>query len=298
MTRRRPDPLPVAVVGPGRVGRPLALALQRAGWPVRAVAGRVRSQARALARALGPGVSAHTDPGRALAAAPLGLLTIPGAALEGLATELVRGGFDAHRRILLHTDGTAPVDVLAPLAQRGAATGRLHPLFPFSGRADDAQRLAGVWFGVEGTPRATAAARRLVRALGGRVLALPAGGALPYHVSAVLASNLLVALAASAADLGPGYGRSTRGALQALLPLMQATLENLQGREPSEALTGPIRRGDEEAVDAHLRLLKGPGRRDLAAIYRALSSRALDLALETGELPPALVRALRRRIRR
>jgi predicted short-subunit dehydrogenase-like oxidoreductase (DUF2520 family) len=77
-----------------------------------------------------------------------------------------------------------------------------------------------------------------------------------------------------------------------LQPLVQATLENVAMLGPEAALTGPIKRGDHETVEAHLRALSESAP-DLVPLYRALGARTLDLAIRSGDLDDASVEALR-----
>ncbi len=286
MSAARPD---LVVIGPGRVGRALARALQRAGWRIRAVAGR---RARSLARTLGPGVSAHRVAAHAVIRGDAVLLALPQEALAEVAGSLPEDAVG--RRIFLHTCGGAPDDALDRLRAAGAATGRLHPLHPFTGGQQDAERLRGASFALSGSARAVALGERLARSLGGKVLRLPAGGEAAYHLSAVLASNLVVALAAEAAHLGPRWGQTPAEALQALLPLLRATVDQLQQHGLPGALTGPLVRGESGTIRTHLELLRRAGHGELAEIYRLLSRTGVDLALRGGHLDARQGRGLKR----
>jgi predicted short-subunit dehydrogenase-like oxidoreductase (DUF2520 family) len=286
VNRARPD---LVIIGPGRVGTALARALQQAGWSIRAVAGR---RARSLARTLGPAVSAHRQAARAVIRGDAVLLALPHEALADLAASLPEKAVG--RRIFLHTSGGAPDDALDPLRTAGAATGRLHPLYPFTGRDEDAEGLRGASFAVSGNARAVALGARLTRSLGGKLLRLPPGGETAYHLSAVLASNLVVALTAEAARLGPHWGQTPADALEALLPLLQAAVDQLQHHGLPGALTGPLVRAESGTVRAQLELLQRAGHRDLAEIYRLLSRTGVDLALQGGHLDARQGRALKR----
>ena len=65
-------------------------------------------------------------------------------------------------------------------------------------------------------------------------------------------------------------------AKQALYPLMRATLENARADATGFALTGPIARGDEETVTAHLAALADDP--DTAELYRVLARATTALA--------------------
>lgn len=285
-TGRRPD---LVIIGPGRVGSALAQALQKCGWRIRAVAGR---RARSLARNLGPGVRAHRHAAPAVTRGEVVLLALPQAALQEFAASLP--GEVSEGRVFLHTSGSASDDVLEPLGAAGAVTGRFHPLYPFTGSDTDAQGIRGASYAVSGQPRAVKVATRLARSLGGRVLRLPPGGETAYHLSAVLASNLLVALAAQAAQLGPRWGQTPAAALQVLLPLLRASVEQLHRNGLPGALTGPLVRGELDTVQDHLDLLRRGNHRDLLQLYRLLSRTGVDLALQGGHLDARQGRGLKR----
>jgi len=266
--KRRSTPAEFALVGAGSVGTALKRALVRAG---RRVAGPARTGNR-----LAP-----------IARAPIVLLALPAPALPGVAARLATGG-DWRGRVVLHTSGAAPDAVLAALRRQGAAVGRLHPLRSFPRRAATPDRLDEIWFAVSGDTAAVAAGRRVARLLGARCFRLRRGEEAAYHLSAVLASNLMVALAAEAAALAPRFGASPATALRRLGPLLRGTVLALEAGGAKRALTGPVARGEAEAVAGQLRLLRGRTRE----IYRLLSLTALDLAA------PQLSRGRRAALRR
>ncbi len=68
---------------------------------------------------------------------------------------------------------------------------------------------------------------------------------------------------------------------EALLPLIRASVDNVDALGPGDALTGPVARGDADTVVRHLEAL-GP---DDASTYRALAREALALS---GRDDPAL----------
>jgi predicted short-subunit dehydrogenase-like oxidoreductase (DUF2520 family) len=109
------------------------------------------------------------------------------------------------------------------------------------------------------------------------------GGARPlYHASAAFASNYLVTLLAAAARLWQPLGGSEPQALEALLPLVRTTLDNVERTGTANALTGPISRGDVRTVRRHLKALAHDAP-DLLPLYRELGSQTLPLThLEAG----------------
>ena len=83
-----------------------------------------------------------------------------------------------------------------------------------------------------------------------------------YHAAACVASNHLVALLGQVERLAAHAGVP----LEAFLPLVRGTVENVADLGPAAALTGPVARGDLETVARHLDELPD----DERDAYRAL----------------------------
>jgi predicted short-subunit dehydrogenase-like oxidoreductase (DUF2520 family) len=102
-----------------------------------------------------------------------------------------------------------------------------------------------------------------------------------YHAAAAMASNLLIALEESAAELVERLG--IEDARELLAPLVLRTAANWAERGPA-ALTGPIARGDRAAVERH-RAALAESAPELLPAYEALAVRAADVARESvGEV--------------
>jgi len=271
----------VGIVGPGRAGLGLALALRRAGVTVLGVHGRRRKRVpRGVKLSIG-GLPPW------LAAADVVLLAVRDDTLRDLARALAAARW-RRGQVALHLSGALSSAVLAPLARAGARTGAWHPLMTVSA---DPRRAAGHFrgatFAIEGDAAAVRTGARLARDLGGRPVRLPAAAKVRYHAGAVFASNFVVALLEEAETLLASAGMSRRRARAALLPLALASLENVWAAGPAGALTGPVRRGDVATVRRHLRALRGEQR----ALYAAASVSAVRLAQEAG-LPATTARRL------
>lgn len=262
---------PLAIIGAGRLGRALALAAARAGYPIAAAASRSPASAAALCAEAG-GVPCATA-AEAARLAPVAVLAVPDGAIAAVAAAVPwQPG-----QVVLHTSGALDSSVLAPARAAGAAAGSLHPLQTLVRPQDGPALLRGATFALEGDPAAVAAGHALAEALGGRPLVLAPGAKALYHAAAVCASNYVVAVAAMAERLWAAAGLPPSAAMPALLPLLQGAVANLGALGVRGALTGPIARGDTATVARHLAALaeKEP---DLLPAYRALGREALRLA--------------------
>ena len=252
-----------ALVGPGRAGTSIALALVRAGWQPVAVAGRAvgsDSTRRAVARLGVPAV-----PVAAVGAgATVVVIATPDAAIGDAARELAPRLEPG--ALVVHLSGARGLDALAAVTEvrPDCSVGALHPLQTFA--ATDPARVAGAWAAIAGPP----AVADLARDLGLHPFVVDDDHRAAYHAAAVVASNHLVALLGQVERLAEAAGVP----FDAFGPLIETTVANCAGRGPAAALTGPVARGDSATVVAHLDALPD-GERDA---YRALALAALVLS--------------------
>lgn len=283
MTGARPS---IGIIGPGRAGLGLALALRGAGLAVAGVHGRRRKSVPRGVRLSVGGMPPW------LGEAGVVLLAVRDDALPGLVRALVRSGL-ARGCVFLHLSGALTSRVLAPLRARGAAVGAMHPLMTVS---DEPRRAAahlrGATFAIEGDAAAVRAARRLARAVAAVPVAIRPSGKARYHAGAVFASNYLVTMLATAQAQLVAAGLSEPAARRALAPLARASLANVADHGPLRALTGPVARGDVATLRRHLAALPDETRRLYAAVGRA----TLALARRAG-LGPARAGAVERLLR-
>ena len=78
-------------------------------------------------------------------------------------------------------------------------------------------------------------------------------------------------------------------------PLVDGTLAAARARGLTGALSGPVSRGDGGVIDRHVQALDALGA-DHAALYAALTRRALALAAERGNPPAAVLEDLAARL--
>jgi len=266
----------LALVGPGRAGTTLSLALFELGWNVTAVAGRAPDapSTRTASACLGADASLVSDAGRGAA---LVIVATPdraiAAAARAVAPSLEPDALVLH---LAGSVGLAAFDGLREL-RADVRVGALHPLQSFPSASTGIERVRGSWAAVAGDPETA----ELARALGMRPFDLPDAERGLYHAAAVVASNHLVGLLGQVERLAASAGVP----FEAFAPLVRSSVANAFNVGPARALTGPVSRGDLATVEEHLRSLD-PGERDS---YRAL---AREVARLTGRRDNALDRLL------
>jgi predicted short-subunit dehydrogenase-like oxidoreductase (DUF2520 family) len=277
-TSEHPARLRVGIIGPGRAGTALARALERAGHDIVA-ASAVSDVSKRRARDNFPGARL-TDPARVLEAADLVLVTVPDDVLPGLVEGLAATGAPYAGRLVAHASGAHGCRVLDPATRAGALPLALHPVMTFTGRADDADRIKGVSFGVTAPDPLRPAAEALVIEMGGEPVFIAEENRALYHAALAFAANHLVTIVAEAASLLREAGADNPG--QLLGPLLGAALDNAL-RLGDAGLTGPVARGDDGTVAAHVAAIGAHAPAALPA-YRALARLTADRALAAGIL--------------
>lgn len=261
--------LSAVIVGRGKVGRGLARALRGAGVPVRLLAGRAGRV-------------------RRLGSPSAVVFAVPDAAIADAAARV-----DADPSVpFLHCAGARGGEAFGELPER--AVGAMHPLISFASTAH-VPGLEDASFALSGDAAAVRAAKRLVRAMRGRVIRPEVGPR--YHAAAALVANGSAALASIGVDLLIGLGLTPAEAARAMGALLVSVGENVSALGTPDALTGPVARGDATTVRWHREALAGSSAtRPALAAYDAVAPTILAVARKAG-LSAARVRALRRALR-
>lgn len=273
----------IFVVGAGPVATLMARSLREAGIGVEGLWAR-RAEAAESAAALAS-VPCFTKLPGSLRQADGILLAVRDAAITEVAQMLVRGQHVGSSTVLLHCSGARSAQAcFAGLDASIAGGGLLHPLRAIA--ASESSDLRGCFFGVQGDHAGLAMATTLCEALGGRPLPLGEDSMGSYHGAAAVASNYLVALFDMATQLLAKAGVDPALGREALLALSESALGNIRECGLPQALTGPIRRGDQQTVVTHMQAIAHnlPEALDL---YRAAARWSLPMAVEIGEADPS-----------
>lgn len=279
----------VSIIGTGRLGTTLAVALAGSGYTIRSLASRGRKSARKAARLLDADVQVLAAKQlRTLIDADLFLITVPDDQIPRVADELsnVRFNADQKKRTALHTSGALSSEVLAPLREKGWHTGSIHPLMSVSAVHD--AHLEGAFWSVEGDRSALRLGKQIVRDLGGKSFSIRTEDKPLYHAAAVMVSGNVVALFDVALEMLGECGLDRKTARAVLLPLIASTVRSLQTKSPEESLTGTFSRGDVETVKRHLAALKSKKLAEALDLYRLLGQRSLKLTKEHPQITQIL----------
>lgn len=276
-TRRQ---ISINIVGAGRLGTALAIALSGVGHEIRALVGRNAKRASGFLRR--PPLALTKDQIARLPPADLTFLTVPDDAIASTAAKLAQHELNRQGSVVVHTSGALSAAVLQPLNARGVHTGSFHPLVSVSDPVAGAERLGHAFFCLEGDAAAQRLGRSIVRQLGGKSFSVPAERKALYHAAAVMSSGHMTALFDIATEMLEQCGLTANEARKVLLPLLSSTVSNLENATADKALTGTFARGDRATVIAHLEAFEKVDLDQALAAYRLLGDRSLKLAGERG----------------
>lgn len=264
------------IVGGGKVGMTLGRlwAAQQALLPA-AVCN--RSLARAATAATFIGTGQAVEKLEQMGSADVWMLAVPDDALAPVAAALAATGLVAPGQIVFHCSGALASDALAPLAVLGAACASVHPIRSFADPAATAAGFQGTFCGMEGDQRALAVLEPAFAAVGGRCVVVDPQFKTVYHAAAVFASNYLVTLLDVAQQAYVKAGVAPELALQLLEPLVRGTADNVFKMGTTEALTGPIARGDLATAVRQYRAVRD-WNAQAGSLYKLLAKMTADIA--------------------
>ncbi len=263
-------------IGAGALATTLSIAFKQRGFTIVAVSSRGYESAKSLAHLL-EGCRAVPDNQEVADSADLVFIATPDDVIPVVAaqTRWHKG------QMVIHCSGADTIDILSPARQAGAYTGVFHPLQTFAAMMQE--NLQGITFALEAGEPLLTSLKEMAEMLGGQWIQLKSKDRVLYHAAAVFASNYLITLTSIAVKLWGNIDVPQYKAVQALLPLMRGTLNNIESTGVIQSLTGPIARGDTGTIKRHLAAL-GSIDPELVRLYRELGINTIPIALEKGRL--------------
>jgi predicted short-subunit dehydrogenase-like oxidoreductase (DUF2520 family) len=279
----------ITIVGTGRMGSALALALDRASYQLDALIYRSTQAGSEIIERLSQTPELQNVSSGKEIDSDLLLITTQDTEIESVANKL---GPVAVNTAVLHTSGSLSSDVLQNFKLQGNHTASMHPLVSISDPITGSEKFAGSYFCIEGDEIAVEAAAKLAHDLGGRTFSIPTSSKPLYHAAAVMASGHLTALIDTAISVFERCGVDREQAALILAPLITSTIDNLSSRPPEQALTGTFARLDRPAFFRHLHSLEAETDENTIDIYLDLALRSLEI-VSRGNADAALLRRLR-----
>ena len=270
----------ISIIGIGRLGGALAIALSKKGFEIENLIVRNPQTAVIIAELIEPAPKILSSDEFSEISSDAILIATQDFEIGNVARKLKES-----LRIkpnVFHTSGALSSEVLSDLKKIGCRVGSIHPLVSVSDARLGSDRFENAYFCVEGDPQAVEIAEEIVEKLGGKPFSIAAEYKALYHASAVTACGHLVALIDAAIEMLSRCGLEEATAQKILLPLIESTVENLETQTTAEALTGTISRADVQTLEKHLAVLGENVSREALDIYLLLAARSVNLAKKRG----------------
>lgn len=270
--------LKLNIIGAGRVGRTLGLLWhQNKAVEIQDVLCRTMESATEATAVIGAGRA--TQSFSDLRPANVYVISVPDDRIAETATSLAKQ-FDLSNAIVFHVSGVLSSGSLRAAAGAGASIASVHPIKSFADPRLAAESFPGTWCGIEGDLRALDWLKPVFESVGAVTIDISTEQKAKYHAAVVMASNFLVGLAELARQTLVTAGVEPDKSMQMLAPLIRGTAENLSKMAPSQALTGPVARGDAATVETHLEALAELT--EVAPLYIRHSQQLLQLSEQQG----------------
>lgn len=282
----------INIIGCGRVGRTLGSLFVRNSLFTKVTICNRSEESSARAVAFIPSAVAVPDVAE-LPEADAWMIACADGAIAPSAQRLAKIASVTPGTLVFHVSGALSSNELAPLKERGAVLGSLHPVRSIASPELVVTSFTGTACAIEGEPEAVAALRLLVEKIGGKSFQVDSRAKLICHAGHVFASNYLVVLIDIARRLYAEAGIPSDVVETMLPPIVRGAVDNVCALGTTEALTGPVVRGEVDLVRKQLGALQEL-QPEVAALYRELVGQATDVAARRGNLEPEPLVALRR----
>jgi predicted short-subunit dehydrogenase-like oxidoreductase (DUF2520 family) len=270
----------VSIIGVGRVGGALAIALDRSGVPISTLVYRSPENVQRVTPLLSHKPELVSWDRFSGIDTEVVIIASADPEIHSIANRI--SAFERRPPVTLHTSGSLSSEALQSLRSAGAFVGSMHPLVSISDPILGAGRFAGSFFCVEGDSDAIAVAESIVESLGGKSFSIATADKPLYHASAVTACGHFVAVIDVAIEMLSKCGMSCSQAKTFLMPLIESTIANLKVQTPADALTGPFARGDIETFERHLASFEGRISEEDREIYLLLGHRSIEIAMRSN----------------
>lgn len=263
----------LSIIGPGKVGASLAQMLKTSG---QVEIGQLifRNQVDAAKRHIGTGEPTQTL--SALKPCDILMISTPDSQIEPVAGALKQLKLPS-KTIVFHCSGALSSELLKPI---GCQVASLHPLNTFS-EFMGLGSFNGTFCALEGDAEACATLDKLFANIGAKIVDIETQSKAKWHLASVIACNGINALVEASLQLYNELGLGQDGAMQALAPILRQTIEQILKLGPTQALTGPIERGDSSTVMSHQSVMLE--NKPLQKLYQALAHYQLQMSRAKGK---------------
>ena len=268
----------IGFIGAGALGGSIAIALDSLGYNIYKIYSRSATSSEHLVSKLTNSTIANnyqemSDECDAI------FITTPDKSIKEISELLVW----RENQIVIHCSGVTDLSVFAKPQQEGAFAGSMHPLYPFSDMDLGSKNLKDVTFGIDGDSKSLEFINVILSDLDCKPIKVNSDFRALYHLSGVMAGNLLLGLGSAISDIWEKIGLDKSTGSEALIPMMINSCENILKLGIPDSMAGPFVRGDVKTIKMHLEALKS-SHPDILPLYIELARTSMRYSIaKVGE---------------
>ena len=198
------------------------------------------------------------------------IITVPDEKIEQVVERLESYDINWVGKIVMHSSGCLSSIELNALKLKEAWVGSIHPMQTFDKHFLPKTLFENIFFSVEGDNQIIDFIEKIAELLNAKVIKLKPEDKMLYHIAAVASSNFFVALLDYVNELYKRMNFDENKIKDLILPIVNQTLNNFKNNESKNILTGPLKRGDLNTVEKHVKYLK-ENQKELLPVYGEIS---------------------------
>lgn len=270
----------MSFVGAGKVGTALGLYLKKSGFDVVGYYSKSSDSAQKAARITE--TNAFKNIAELVVVSDLIWITVNDDAIEEIDEQLAAVEALTNQKLVAHTSGALTSGVLKNLKQKGCSLFSIHPLQTFKELEVALEALKSTVFTIEGDVNNLQIIKEIFQKTNNPYIVLKEKGKTLYHAGACVLSNYLVTLMDVGFNLLEQAGLKREEIYSAVEPLIMGTLHNIKTKDPKQALTGPIQRGDVKTLSKHLEAIKDQAPSEIE-IYQFMGIKTIEMLEESRQ---------------
>ena len=283
--------LTLSCIGAGRLGKTLChLLSQRLDISIGQIINSNQVSSQRAVDFIGCGSAATIND---LKQADIWLIATPDNQIESAVKQLHTSAVLKPDTVIFHCSGLLPSTVLNDKNQN-LNVASVHPIHSFADPKRSINTFSGCHCAIEGSANAVTQLDALFSSLGALTFTLDSQQKSLYHAASVMACNYLVSLLEVSHQMLKEAGIDEAVIDEAVIDstensspletLIRQTLDNYFSLGATQALTGPIARGDTDTIETHIKALQQAPDADLwKQLYSALGTAALPISAKQGQ---------------
>lgn len=228
--------------------------------------------------------------------ASLWMIATPDAQLASVAQQLASAPALDSSATIFHCSGSTDSSILSPITVKTSNIASLHLIRSFAEPTHAIHSFSGTFCGIEGSAAALSSLQKIFTAIGAQVFEIAPESKMLCHIGHVFASNYLVVLIDCALKLYKEAGIPDTITEQFMRSIIDGTIKNSYALGTTNALTGPVIRGESALIREQLAALRSTYDKKLThlpELYRTLALGALSIAEEKHTLSDETIRLLK-----